>query len=63
MFVLPVDTLKARSMFAPRSREVKKPYGASLSKFIEDNFYTAFRIRSVLRTYSSFNKVVGIVGL
>ena len=32
MFVLHVDTFKARAMFAPRSRAVKKPYGASLGR-------------------------------
>ena len=28
-------TLKARAMFAPRSRAVKKPYGVSLNKDIQ----------------------------
>ena len=32
MFVLHVDTFKARAMFAPRYRAVKKPYGASLGR-------------------------------
>ena len=32
MFVLNVDTFKARAMFAPRSRAVKKIYGASLRR-------------------------------
>ena len=32
MFVLHVDTFKARAMFAPRSRAVKKIYGASLRR-------------------------------
>ena len=32
MFVLRVDTFKARAMFASRSRAVKKPYGASLGR-------------------------------
>ena len=31
MFVLHVDTFKARAMFAPRSRAVKKLYGATLT--------------------------------
>ena len=31
MFVLHVDTLKARAMLAPRSRPVKKLYEASLT--------------------------------
>ena len=29
------DTFKARAMFAPRSRAVKKPYGVSLNKDIQ----------------------------
>ena len=33
MFVLHVDTFKACAMFVPRSRAVKKPYGASLKSF------------------------------
>ena len=34
MFVLYVDTLKARAMLALRSRAVKKPDEASLPKYI-----------------------------
>ena len=33
MFVLHVDTFQARAMLAPRSRAVKKPYGASFKEF------------------------------
>ena len=31
MFILHVDSYRARAMFALRSRAVKKPYGASLN--------------------------------
>ena len=31
MFVLHVDSFQARALFAPRSRAVKKPCGATLS--------------------------------
>ena len=35
MFFLHDDTFKARAMFAPRSRAVKKPYGVSLDNDIQ----------------------------
>ena len=35
MFVFHVDTLKNRAMLAPRSRAVKKPYGASVRNDIQ----------------------------
>ena len=34
MFVLHVDPFKARAMFAPRSRALKKPYGKCVNQQI-----------------------------
>ena len=35
MFVFHVDTFKSRAMLAPRSRAVKKPYGASIRYYVQ----------------------------
>lgn len=56
LFVLHVESFKARAMSAPRSRAVKKPHGASLNDFLRVHLITfpEFSFQNVLELTEKF---------